>query len=80
MSKQLSEVAKILFLESLVLKSQWQIWDVLQGVSYLGVSFTREICAWYDSSFQVRIRILSREVGYSHRLITLGKRFSLVKF
>ena len=25
-----------------------QIWDILQGVSSLGVKFTRKILAWYD--------------------------------
>ena len=30
------------------LKSQRQIWHILQGVSSLGVQFTRNILAWYD--------------------------------
>ena len=30
------------------LKAQWQIWDILQGASSLGVKFTRKILAWYD--------------------------------
>ena len=31
-----------------VIKVQWQIWDILEGVSSLGVSFTRRILAWHD--------------------------------
>ena len=30
------------------LKSQWQIWHVLQGVRFLGVQFARKILACYD--------------------------------
>ena len=30
------------------LKAQRQIWDILQGVSSLGVKFTRKNLAWYD--------------------------------
>ena len=30
------------------LKEQWQILDILQGASSLGVKFTRKILAWYD--------------------------------
>ena len=33
---------------SLLLKPQWQIWDILQGVSNLGVKFTRKILASHD--------------------------------
>ena len=32
------------------LKWQWQIWDILQGVSSLGVEFTRKILAWYSTA------------------------------
>ena len=30
------------------LKAPRHIWDILQGVSSLGVQFTRKILAWYD--------------------------------
>ena len=30
------------------LKAQWQIWDILQGASSLGVKFKRKILAWYN--------------------------------
>ena len=39
-------------------------YEILQGVCSLGVFLTRKILASYESSFQVRIRILSRKVGY----------------
>ena len=34
-----------------ILKAQWQKWDICQGVSSLGVKFTRKILAWYDKLF-----------------------------
>ena len=30
------------------LKAQWQILDILQQVSSLGVKFIRKILTWYD--------------------------------
>ena len=30
------------------LKLQRQIWDILHGVSSIGILFTRKILAWYD--------------------------------
>ena len=38
-------------MEERSLKAQWQIWDILQGASSLGVKFTRKILAWYDKQF-----------------------------
>ena len=32
----------------LTLKSQRQIWDILQGISSLEVEVTRNFLAWYD--------------------------------
>ena len=29
-------------------KAQRRIWGILQGVSSLGVNFTRKMLAWYD--------------------------------
>ena len=38
----------VVYWDTLMLKAQWQLWDILQGANSVGVKFTRKILAWYD--------------------------------
>ena len=38
----------VFFTSKLSLKAQWQILDIWQGASSLGVKFTKKSLAWYD--------------------------------
>ena len=44
----LSNKIDLIMIRFFFVKAQGQIWDILQGVSSLRVSFTRKILAWYD--------------------------------